>query len=86
MKTFTVRVQFGFVLKRISKKSLIDLQYPVNHIFSVICCAMASFIPLVTRRFHADKVVAVSLIVCYIIALILSLLTGLELMWPPNRD
>jgi len=53
---------------------------------SVICCAMASFIPLVTRRFHADKVVAVSLIMCYIVALILSLLTGLEILWPPQRN
>ena len=55
-------------------------------VFSVICCAMASFIPLVTRRFHADKVVAVSLIMCYIVALILSLLTGLEILWPPQRN
>ena len=28
----------------------------------------------------------VGLIICYIIALILSLLTGLEILWPPVRD
>jgi sodium/potassium/calcium exchanger 6 len=53
---------------------------------SVICCALASLIPLVTRKFHADKVVAISLIICYIIALTISLLTGLEILWPPVRE
>ncbi|CBY22021.1 unnamed protein product [Oikopleura dioica] len=52
----------------------------------VIVCAMASLLPLVFRRFHADRFVAICLIVAYLFAFVISLLTGLEILWPPTAS
>ena len=52
---------------------------------SVIACALASLIPLVTRSFQADRIVTICLIICYLVTLTVSLLTGLEFLWPPPR-
>ena len=52
---------------------------------SVLVCASASLLPLVTRKFHGDRLVAICLIVCYVISLSISLLTGLEIIWPPEK-
>ena len=80
-----LNVSFDWIKNTLDSKRR-RYSFPLNISCSVICCALASLIPLVTRSFHADRVVAISLIICYIVALILSLLTGLEILWPPVRD
>ena len=80
-----LNVSFDWIKNTLDSKCR-RYSFSLNISCSVICCALASLIPLVTRSFHADRVVAISLIICYIVALILSLLTGLEILWPPVRD